>query len=181
MPPPGRRGPPPNHRPTRSQEEALRARRRENGSGSGISPQRRIGSRPRRNSESSVADPEKPLTEEEKKARELRRQERERRHREKRDKTKPPNKKLDLIDRLDATSIFGTGCTFALTAVLHVPALTSSRSVSPRWSVRRRQSPSQQEWAPKRADAGFPKRLAQHVDWWLRAVEQAARPCYIHG
>ncbi|EON99550.1 putative pal1 cell morphology protein [Phaeoacremonium minimum UCRPA7] len=109
MPPPGRRGPPPGHRPSRSQEEALRARRRENGSNSGISPQRRLGSRPRRNSESSVADPEKPLTEEEKKARELRRQERERRHREKREKPKTNNKKLDLIDRLDATSIFGTG------------------------------------------------------------------------
>ena len=71
-----------------------------------------------------MADPEKPLTEEEKKARELRRQERERRHREKREKPKTNNKKLDLIDRLDATSIFGTGCMFALTALSPTLALT---------------------------------------------------------
>jgi hypothetical protein len=70
-----------------------------------------MGPRPRRNSESSVVDPEKPLTEEEKKAREARRRERERRHREMKDKPKPANRKLDIIDQLDATSIFGTGRT----------------------------------------------------------------------
>lgn len=111
MPPGDRRGPP-NHRPTRSQEEALRARRqRPNGPGNPSSPPRRTpGSRSaRRNSESSLAE-EKPLTDEEKKARDQRRREREQRHRERRgDKTKPPNKKMDIIDRLDATSIYGTG------------------------------------------------------------------------
>ncbi|KAK4211714.1 Pal1 cell morphology protein-domain-containing protein [Rhypophila decipiens] len=112
MPPPGRRGPPPNHRPTRSQEEALRARRRQNGESSAAgpsdpsrSPQRR--DRRRRNSESSVAD-DKALTEEEKKARDARRRERERRHLESKAK-KPVNRKLDIIDQLDATSIYGTG------------------------------------------------------------------------
>jgi hypothetical protein len=56
-------------------------------------------------------DAEKPLTEEEKKQRELRRRERERRHRERKekDKARPPSKRLDLIDQLDATSIYGTG------------------------------------------------------------------------
>ncbi|TPX10659.1 uncharacterized protein E0L32_008393 [Thyridium curvatum] len=108
MPPPGRRGPP-NHRPTRSQEEALRARRPQ-GEGKLIdtsSPPKRMERRPRRNSESSVVD--KPMTEEEKKARELRRRERERRHRDNKDKPKGPNKRMDIIDQLDATSIFGTG------------------------------------------------------------------------
>ncbi|KAH8886757.1 Pal1-domain-containing protein [Thozetella sp. PMI_491] len=113
MPPPGRRGPPPgpHHRPTRSQEEALRARRLQGGrpQDDNRSPSRRPDPRrPRRNSESSVADPDKPLTEEEKKAREQRRRERERRHREHKDK-KPTNRKLDIIDQLDATSIYGTG------------------------------------------------------------------------
>ncbi|KAK3330876.1 Pal1 cell morphology protein-domain-containing protein [Apodospora peruviana] len=116
MPPPGRRGPPPNHRPSRSQEEALRARRMQaNGINSvagpsdpSRSPQRRQGGRPRRNSESSVLDSDKVLTEEEKKARDARRRERERRHRENRDK-KPVSRKLDIIDQLDATSIYGTG------------------------------------------------------------------------
>lgn len=79
----------------------------------GSSPQRRpVGSRPRRNSDSSIIDKEKPLTEEEKKARDARRKERERRYREakasKESKGKP-SKKLDLIDQLDATSIYGTG------------------------------------------------------------------------
>lgn len=117
VPPPGRRGPPPpNHRPSRSQEEAMRARRMQGGGGPGgssNSPGRRVERRQRRNSESSVvsADKDKTLTEEEKKARDLRRKERERRHRSRdsKDKTRPPNRKLDIIDQLDATSIYGTG------------------------------------------------------------------------
>lgn len=111
MPPGARRGPPPGHRPSRSQEEAMRARR---GQGSGQpqdsrSPHRRTERRPRRNSDSSAMDAEKkPLTDEEKKEREQRRRDRERRHREAKDK-KPASRKLDIIDQLDATSIFGTG------------------------------------------------------------------------
>ncbi|EHA46219.1 hypothetical protein MGG_02779 [Pyricularia oryzae 70-15] len=122
VPPPGGRRPPPSHRPTRSQEEAMRARRLQ-GSGAGdsrngesSSPHRRSERRLRRNSESSVisTDKEKHLTEEEKKARDLRRRERERRHRERGDrdsksKPRPSNRKLDIIDQLDATSIYGTG------------------------------------------------------------------------
>ncbi|KAK0729884.1 Pal1 cell morphology protein-domain-containing protein [Lasiosphaeris hirsuta] len=115
VPPPGRRGPPPNHRPTRSQEEALRARKASQGNGEASgpikpsqSPQRRSDRRPRRNSESSVMDSDKIMTEEERKARDARRRDRERRHREGRDK-KPVNRKLDIIDQLDATSIYGTG------------------------------------------------------------------------
>ncbi|KAK3943080.1 protein PAL1 [Diplogelasinospora grovesii] len=117
IPPPGRRAPPPNHRPTRSQEEALRARRMQgNGDGPGPvdhsrSPQRRPDRRPRRNSESSVMDAEKTTTDEERKIRDMRRRERERRHREHREhrEKKPVNRKLDIIDQLDATSIYGTG------------------------------------------------------------------------
>jgi hypothetical protein len=73
------------------------------------SPQRRADRRPRRNSDSSAMDVDKkPMTEEEKKEREARRRDRERRHREAKDK-KPTSRKLDIIDQLDATSIFGTG------------------------------------------------------------------------
>jgi len=50
-------------------------------------------------------DKDREMTEEERKARDQRR--RERRQRETRDKK--PNRKLDIIDQLDATSIFGTG------------------------------------------------------------------------
>jgi hypothetical protein len=124
MPPPrggmagrgrGRGGRVMNHRPTRSQEEAMRARRMQGGNGHSRpgpsdSPQRRQG-RLRRNSDSSLMESDKPLTEEEKKAREARRRERERRYREakEKDKTKPTGRRLDIIDQLDATSIFGTG------------------------------------------------------------------------
>ncbi|KAF3055136.1 hypothetical protein GL218_07520 [Daldinia childiae] len=112
--PPRGRGAPPSssHRPTRSQEEALRARRMHSASNGGekglsSSPHRKqTDRRPRRNSDSSMI--EKPLTEEEKKARELRRKERERRHREGKDKPKT-GRKIDIIDQLDATSIYGTG------------------------------------------------------------------------
>ncbi|KAK4156982.1 Pal1 cell morphology protein-domain-containing protein [Chaetomidium leptoderma] len=113
-PPPNRRGPPPNHRPTRSQEEALRARRKQESGDRGgrpdpaRSPQRRQERRPRRNSESSIMDADKITTEEETKQREQRRRERERRHRENKDK-KPGSRKLDIIDQLDATSIYGIG------------------------------------------------------------------------
>jgi hypothetical protein len=73
-------------------------------------PRRPQERRPRRNSESSALEREKPMTEEEKKQRDTRRRERERRHREKKDKDGRPSKKLDLIDQLDATSIYGMGC-----------------------------------------------------------------------
>ncbi|KAL2259672.1 hypothetical protein VTK26DRAFT_6553 [Humicola hyalothermophila] len=114
-PPPGRRGPPPNHRPSRSQEEALRARRMQGkGDGPGHtdrarSPQKLMDGRPRRNSDSSIMDSDRNMSEERK--REMRRRERERahRHREAKDKERRPSRKLDIIDQLDATSIYGTG------------------------------------------------------------------------
>lgn len=67
--------------------------------------------RVRRNSESSVVD-RKPLDpEEEKKRQERRRRERrERREREGKDPKRKPDRKLDIIDKLDVTSIYGTGC-----------------------------------------------------------------------
>ena len=69
--------------------------------------------RPRRNSESSIAERRRVLSPEEEK----RRQERRRRDREGRrgpdGKTKPSSKKpsntLDLIDKLDLSSIYGAG------------------------------------------------------------------------
>lgn len=71
----------------------------------------------RRNSDSSIAS--RLLSpEEEQQRRERHRKEREARHRERRDrppgttKGKKPVKRLDVIDSLDVTSIYGTGCTF---------------------------------------------------------------------
>jgi len=117
------------HRPSRSQEEAMRARRVAGGSSISkpapsqqeldifadpvdSSTARRLDGnrRVRRNSESSVAD-RKPLDpEEEKKRQERRRRERrERREREGKDPKRKPDRKLDIIDKLDVTSIYGTG------------------------------------------------------------------------
>ncbi len=112
------------HRPSRSQEEAMRARRA-GPSTSGRShptpeldifadpsesPKRSEARRIRRNSESSVAD-RKPLDPEEEKKRQERRR-RERRHRDREgssSRSKKPDRKLDIIDKLDVTSIYGTG------------------------------------------------------------------------
>ena len=120
----------PMHRPTRSQEEAMRARRAA-GSSSGRprpavgeldifadpeSPKKSGERRARRNSESSIVDRSgKPLDSEEEKRRQERRR-RERRHRERerereagKDGKPRKDRKLDIIDQLDATSIYGTG------------------------------------------------------------------------
>ncbi|KAH7409407.1 Pal1 cell morphology protein-like protein [Cadophora sp. MPI-SDFR-AT-0126] len=129
VPPRGTQRGPSGHRPSRSQEEAMRARRLAGGSSSSkpalaqqeldifadpvdTSTARRLDGnrRVRRNSESSVAD-RKPLDpEEEKKRQERRRRERrERREREGKDPKRKPDRKLDIIDKLDVTSIYGTG------------------------------------------------------------------------
>ncbi|CAM1502251.1 Fc.00g042350.m01.CDS01 [Cosmosporella sp. VM-42] len=136
-PNPPRRGenvPPPKnstHHPTRSQEEALRARKMQGGpprpGPANASPQRRPQRRPRRNSESSLMDFDaKPITDDEKRMIEAKRRERAERERQRRDgrkeergegrsdgkgrdKSGRPNRRMDIIDQLDATSIFGTG------------------------------------------------------------------------
>lgn len=115
---------PPMHRPTRSQEEAMRARRAAAGQpgrpripngelnifADPESPKKSGERRARRNSDSSLMDRNgKPLdTEEDKKRQERHR--RERRHRGgETGKPKVRKGKLDIIDQLDATSIYGTG------------------------------------------------------------------------
>ncbi|KAG6035680.1 hypothetical protein E4U41_005961 [Claviceps citrina] len=136
------------HRPTKSQEEALRAKKPMPGPRAEPSPHRRPPPqrRPRRNSESSVMDFNAlPITPEEMKmieAKRLRDRQREKAAREarqprearearearegregregleargkepahkSRSKSGRPSKRMDLIDQLDATSIYGTG------------------------------------------------------------------------
>jgi len=64
--------------------------------------------KPRRNSESSVRDKRNMDPEEEKRRRERKLRETKRTA----SKSGKPNKKLDVIDKLDVTSIYGTGCKF---------------------------------------------------------------------
>ncbi|TAQ84653.1 hypothetical protein B7494_g7032 [Chlorociboria aeruginascens] len=107
-----------SHRPSRSREEALRARKAAGSSKPRPSEELDIFADPaesstsrarrvRRNSESSVMDRSgKPLDPEEEK----KRQERRRRRRDGKDsKSRKPDRKLDVIDKLDVTSIYGTG------------------------------------------------------------------------
>lgn len=75
------------------------------------------GQRLRRNSDSSVLSARKPVdAEEDRKRQERRRRERrERREKDGKDpKSRKPPKNLDLIDKLDVTSIYGTGCKLIL-------------------------------------------------------------------
>lgn len=108
------------HRPSRSNEEAMRARRAAGSSSrrapSGElnifadpsdSPKKSGSAHRRRNSDSSTI--KMAETDEE---RRRRRREREKRHRErdgKDSKSRKPPKNLDIIDKLDVTSIYGTG------------------------------------------------------------------------
>lgn len=89
----------------------MRARRqRPNGDGPN-SPPRRAGPGPgrgRRNSESSLTE-KAVLTEEEKRAREKKKEREQRKRREGRDRPPRTHRDMDLIDKLDATSIYGTG------------------------------------------------------------------------
>lgn len=113
----------PGHTPTKSQEGGQR--RLPNGLG--FAPQRKLDifadppdsskqrHRLRRNSDSSIAS--RLLSpEEEQQRRERHRKEREARHRDRKEKPsgstkgKKPVKRLDIIDSLDVTSIYGTGC-----------------------------------------------------------------------
>lgn len=65
----------------------------------------------RRNSDSSIMDRERILTPEEKILREARRRARENTTKVKED-GKKPNKRMDIIDQLDASGIFGMGSMF---------------------------------------------------------------------
>lgn len=119
------------HRPSRSQEEAMRARRLAGGSSSSrpapsqqeldifadpvdASTSRRLESRriTRRNSDSSVMSKTLDPEEEKKRQERKRRERRERREREGKDPKRKPDRKLDIIDKLDVTSIYGTGCQY---------------------------------------------------------------------
>ncbi|KAL7947173.1 Pal1 cell morphology domain-containing protein [Trichoderma barbatum] len=101
------------HRPNRSQEETLRARKPPPPSSKPTTrpsllddspPRKPVQRRPRRNSDSSVMDfDSKSLTAEEKRMIEAKRRERTK------GKSTRPSRKMDIIDQLDATSIYGTG------------------------------------------------------------------------
>lgn len=116
----------PSHRPSRSQEEAMRARRIASGNTSrrhpsqeldifadpiASSPKKTDPRRVRRNSESSIMEKSGKLLDPEEEKRRQERRRRERKHREG-SKSKKPDRKLDLIDKLDVTSIYGTGCEY---------------------------------------------------------------------
>ena len=94
---------------------------------------------PRRNSESSVRDRPRLTPEEEKKRRE--RKLRESKHGESKHGSKSKaQRKLDVIDKLDVTSIYGTGCKSTLWHLWNMRVILDS--IPPRWPVRCLQSAS---------------------------------------
>lgn len=103
-----------SHRPTPSDERRQREKPRGPPGEFDIfadppGPHRGERRRPRRNSESSVRDKlSLPLNAEDEK----RRRERKNKDGKKSSKSKQPSRRLDLIDRLDVTSIYGTGRKF---------------------------------------------------------------------
>lgn len=134
------------HRPTRSQEDEQRRAGKPPGRADTLDifadpPARRpTDGRPRRNSESSIADRSSKLLEADEDKR--RRERRHREHRQKDSKGRPvpsgsgkrPNKRLDVIDKLDVTSIFGTGGKFEKMRFGVFGRLTPC-SISPRWPI----------------------------------------------
>ncbi|OJZ82314.1 hypothetical protein ASPFODRAFT_211029 [Aspergillus luchuensis CBS 106.47] len=117
---PTNRGPPPRERPERRDKDPLDIfadpPKTSSGGRSGYRERR-----PRRNSESSIMErtPKLVDTEDERRRRERRRREREARHRDGKDgkeskdgkprSSKKSNYHMDIIDKLDVTSIYGTG------------------------------------------------------------------------
>jgi len=161
------RGPQLGHRPTRSQEEALRARRVAGSSSRTTRPSGELDifadpapqkHRVRRNSESSVSS--RSLDPEEEKKRQERRR-RERRHREqgKEGRPKKTDRKLDIIDKLDVTSIYGTGRKFFSLSVAFF--LTHMISFPPRWTIRCVQPSSQSRIEQTCPNASFPQGFTQ--------------------
>ena len=104
------RMPPPGHRPSNSEEERRRNAGKPRGPPGGLDifadppdPNKLRERKPRRNSEGSLRE-HKLLDPEEEKRRE------ERRRRHERRRAKEPTRRLDIIDKLDVTSIYGMGC-----------------------------------------------------------------------
>ncbi|CAK7202000.1 hypothetical protein SEUCBS139899_004718 [Sporothrix eucalyptigena] len=102
---PPRQMPPPNHRPSHSQEEKTKPGIVKGEPAAASSSTRRPSqtARPRRNSESSIAPDDKTLSRGEKVLRDLRKREQEQRERG----TARPHRRNDIIDQMDASSIFG--------------------------------------------------------------------------
>ena len=77
-------------------------------------PREATSRRPRRNSESSVMDRSSKLfDDDDDKRRRERRREREARHRDGKPRSSRKDRRLDIIDKLDVTSIYGTGSEFS--------------------------------------------------------------------
>lgn len=80
----------------------------------------------------------KPITDEERKMIEEKRREKGKTRRDGRDgkekgRSGRPSRRLDIIDQLDATSIYGTGCKFSVLPRLW--SFTNDCSVPPRWPI----------------------------------------------
>lgn len=124
---------PPNHKPSMSEEEQSRLQSRPRAEldifadpATMMNQERK----PRRNSESSVRDRTKPMDEEERRRRDRKNRESKRTG----SRSTRPNKKLDVIDKLDVTSIYGMGCEYPWNARM-VTTTDSKFSIPSRWTI----------------------------------------------
>ena len=125
--------PPPGHRPSQSEEERRRIAGKLRGTPGTLDifadppdTNRVRDRRPRRNSETSVREKTGRLLDPEE---ERRRQERRQRDTKRQGKPKPASRKLDIIDKLDVTSIYGTGCECVIAVI--ICQLSDAGSISP--------------------------------------------------
>jgi Pal1 cell morphology protein len=114
--PPKPKGPPPYHAPSASEEERRRLGGKPRGPPGELNifadpSDKQRDRRPRRNSDTSIRERSQKLLDPNDD-----RRRRERRHRDSRrdGKSKGPNRRLDVIDKLDVTSIYGTGREFSM-------------------------------------------------------------------
>lgn len=105
---------PPGHKPSLSEEEQRKLQSRPRAEldifADPVDANRDRERRPRRNSESSVRDKTRTMDEEERRRRDRKNRESKRAG----GRSTKPNKKLDVIDKLDVTSIYGMGCKLRL-------------------------------------------------------------------
>jgi hypothetical protein len=115
--------------------------------------------RVRRNSESSIMSGKFLDPEDEKRRQEKRRRER-RAHREatKDGRSKKPDRKLDLIDKLDVTSIYGTGCKYFET---YSRSIANFNSIPSRWTIRCLQPSPKPTRKQTRSNASISKGFSQ--------------------
>lgn len=83
-----------------------------------------------------------------------------------RSKSGRPSRRMDIIDQLDATGIYGNGSVYSPATHDDKSGKLTRVSLSSRWTLRCSQSSQKPKHESKSPDAGIPEGLAeQHAGW----------------